>query len=258
MKLIVQGNKIGENPKTAKQEFAALFNGLMTDKAMIAGRKFTAAATRAVRQAANEEAKKLIPMAVSIIDRPNARTYGYSDLMAGATLYQDFKVADGKVTWPDYSDKYLLNKRKHFPETVANYLIRTGTLRDYLIQNQSTIVKDKFGGVVVTVDTNPAKPGKSTINKILLGRIEIDIFPKIAEGMLPMLSSGRNWGATNDGAFDREMFPEEVAKKLADHAKSYRPLILPITQFWMLVRIPNAILWRLKRFYRGANIKSFR
>ena len=140
------------------------------------------------------------------------------------------------------------------------------------------MVEGRFGGV--TIDVQPAqavtnsldmdgkgKPqdyraiseGDRPSNSTLLGKINIRIFPNIATSLLPGLAS-RRWsdtGSTN-GAMERAMLAPSVALKLAGGGVGgtevpYRPLILPITQFWMLVRIPNAIARALKANIRNRN-----
>jgi hypothetical protein len=190
-----------------------------------------------------------------------------------ATLYGSLgSKASGSVTWAPLDYRYTLYKQFRRASLAKNRTRRTmmissrtaqsydffrysGRLASYFNLYGRSII-NKFGGVQVTLTKGDgiakrslttawrdSKDSNQLSVKTALGRIHIAIFPEIAPMMMAMLS-GRNWSdvGLEGRTFDKAMFPEGVASKLTNPKGPYRPLVLPIVQFYTAVRIPGAIL----------------
>jgi hypothetical protein len=215
-------------------------------------------------RAATYEARSLMEAAAEFLDQGQIGTRSFQVITSSSLLPRGPLLgfvrgrAAGSVTWDGLSEPYGSRKRREgFTEGV---MVRHGYLRNYL-SDYSNSVLSKFGAI--EVDVRVAKVGVSHDERsfdrlrsgpssrsymLPLGRIEVRIFPNISEGLLPGLAS-RRWtdlGSSN-GELERQFFPAQQAKKLAPNARKF-PLILPLTQFWMLVRIPNAIGIALAKF----------
>lgn len=241
----------------------------------------------ALRQAAMTEAYQLLLNAADILfqggDARGQSVRGES--MAPKTQYRSLKTGlsgaatGGVLPWAPLTLKYSMEKFKHFPANINRTLVREGYVMEYLLFAHKSVVETRFGGIEVSIGGTPigAETGPQALARSLtaigsatgltgrvgdarsenyrqvINKIKIKMFPRIAPALLPGLAS-RRWTDTGNtyGAMERATLPAGVANKLApagDGAQlPYRPLILPLTQFWMLVRIPNAIGLALRKF----------
>jgi hypothetical protein len=187
-----------------------------------------------------------------------------------------------KVEWADLKPRYKNWKARRFrsrmprrlqnsPASIMrdpNHFVLSGRLKNYLGGSARRTVMNRFGRVEVTaVDEfgNDIRgrnrldhPNRFTHNRTLypgakagdprrldLGGVKIKIFPKIASSLLPMLSSGR-WTDGGDGRFEHTYLTKSAANKLVGNQSKkgapFRPLVLPVTQFFMLNRIPGVVM----------------
>lgn len=87
-------------------------------------------------------------------------------------------------------------------------------------------------------------------DKKLLGRFTITVLPRLATHLMPGLSS-RRWSDAGSKEFDRTTFGDKIGHKLVGGKHvPYRPLALPIIQFFTLVRIPGAVRSQLNKSIR--------
>lgn len=239
-----------------------------------------------VKLAATSEARKLMDVLVALLDRPGRGLGNYwlrsTDLMVGSRLSPAANPG-GSIRWAQYTHRYLMHKRKRFPTKVDRTYVYTGALRDYFKGRGRTIIENRLGGVEVQVDdgvemrrrnpnnrryrglnrpinpagilarpNTPVKTGK-TVEKAVLGRITVTMFPRVGPSLVPMLAS-RRWTTTGTGALEREIFGgTRAAHKLA--SRTYRPLFTPALQFFMLVRIPGAITATLNDYFRRTGLR---
>jgi hypothetical protein len=85
--------------------------------------------------------------------------------------------------------------------------------------------------------------------KEFLGALRIHIFPRIGPALLPGLASGRWTQTTTDGRFERQLFGNaQWVRKLAGPPGRQRPIMQPVVQFWILHRIPRAIVPVLQKW----------
>lgn len=245
---------------------------------------------RTIEQVALAEADKLFPKVVQIIEREDGSGghflgFGFEDLMDGPleAHFQNEAQHGSHITWDSLTLAYQKHKDSRYPGSSDSMFWYTGRLRAYFRNNANSIIDNRFGGVSVKMGSTTnqetaytrdyiaanykkweKKLAGDSAENILLGSMEIQIFPKIAKHLMPMLSSHRwsdvgSWG--QQGNFERAMMPNSdgakatVANKLTNSNGSYRPLVLPVVQFWLAVRIPNAIFRRLKEYFRRAAIE---
>lgn len=176
----------------------------------------------------------------------------------------------GSLWWPDLSYKYAIwkssflrgragRKKEHArmrsSYTGANNFFRlSGGLQSYFQRQGRSIIASRFGGVSADVKlqgnsdnrTIRSREGRRELD-IELGRIQVQIFPRISPALMPMLASGRWTDTPKRAAFERAMLPKGVADKLSGGRGPYRPLVLPITQLWIIHRIPGAISREIDR-----------
>jgi hypothetical protein len=116
---------------------------------------------------------------------------------------------------------------------------------------------DSLGGVQV-VGQDLTKNKKALAKKlsdvpdriVLLKTIDVKIFPQANRSLFPGLLNGK-WDAVDPSARLEQsgFFPTEISKKLrgpymAEGGRSvlrFRPMFGPVTQFWMMHRIPMAL-----------------
>jgi hypothetical protein len=229
-----------------------------------------------LRLAANAEADLMMPTIAAIMRRDIAGTakpgITYQDLMNGTQLAIGFNPPANyyeiQSPWVELSPEYAAWKQRHFRAMRFKIFELTGALADKF----ESSAKTKLGGVKVVTRTPKFKTGIynyhmdpddlrqiTTYRKILLDSITITIFPNLPKTMLALMSATR-WQETLDarGVIENYMLEgdSDAIQKLINHQASYRPILLPAIQFWMFVRIPNAIFRVLKDYNTRANLRE--
>lgn len=232
-----------------------------------------------VRRAATGEAERMMDIIVSLMDKPqpgaNPGISG-SDLTRGTDLF-----ASGNLSWKPLSDRYARSKDlmvrrwgmtgKTARARSSRYFVNKATLRNYLKGRGPTIIKNRLGGMEVTVDRKLTDRSFMSANhkwtprasdlimdgdvgKIVLGRVTLTMFPRLSPAMAPMLAT-RQWTSGGDGAMEKAMFGgTKTLHKLLNRRASYRPLITPVVQFFMLSRIPAAVNRSVTDYLRRTNL----
>lgn len=241
-----------------------------------------------VREAALQESGRMFPAIEALITgRPGAMGFSGSNLPYVRTLaYGDLNsVVDrsDSVSWDDLSNSHIHRKAKHHPESVNQMFRYSGRLAKYFSSANvgRNFVTGKLGGVEVKINrayfhknnltqVNPLlaetftrdRISKSSANKragrtianLLLGSVTVEIFPRLATSLLPMLSSNR-WSDSGDGDLERALFPgksSSMGAKLVNKSNPYRPLLTPVIQYWIALQMPDTILRRVRaRFNRS-------
>lgn len=176
----------------------------------------------------------------------------------------------GSLWWPDLSLKYHQwkadflrgragRKGEHARMRAAytganNFFLLSGKLRAYFLRQGRSIIASRYGGVMADVKLVGHhgnrrlrdRQGREELN-VELGRIQVQIFPRISPALMPMLASGRWTETPKRASFERAVLPKRAADKLSGGRGAYRPLVLPITQLWIIHRIPNAIRREVER-----------
>jgi hypothetical protein len=81
-----------------------------------------------------------------------------------------------------------------------------------------------------------------------LGEIHAHIFPRVASGLLPGLASNTWTAASRSADLEYAIMPKRSSEKLSGGLNGpYRPLVLPIVQFYILKRIPYILEKGLKK-----------
>lgn len=257
-------------PSEFDKEVSAVLFGLVRAEAIEVSKPILTRMAARLKTAALDEAYQLLQYAYAILLRTSSKSveqFSGADIAPSnsrGSLSQGLTGAltSGGINWEPLAANTVRDKKKHFPRNKDRILVRTGALATYLLQSSKSVVENRFGGIEVNVDdaargldrTRQLRFSEGDRNyKTILGTIKLRIFPRIAPSLLPGLAS-RRWtdlGGTW-GAMERATLPPGVSKKLAPEGSGarlpYRPLILPLTQFWMLVRIPNAVGLALQKF----------
>lgn len=240
----------------------------------------------AIRATATLEALQLFNVVGDIIDK---REGGVSALTMRGRGPSAFKGST--ITWPALNFRYALWKERRAARRMmtlkrrpnrakqseglrraGSFFILDGKLRAYLKRSGASIVLSRYGGVQVDVDTT-GLPGRGrrlrefALNKgdgslsserdmkILLGRIRVSIFPRISPSLLPGLASQR-WSETfQQATFEKATLPGTIANKLSGGRGPYRPLVLPVTQFFVMNRIPGVITAQINKTL-GRTVRS--
>lgn len=235
-----------------------------------------------IRAAANIEVEKLMPTIVSVMDRDlhgnwqRGSTLTYQDLMKGASLTTAFAnmgyFERQLPQWAPLDPTYLAWKEKHTPANASRMFEASGEMVSFFEASGAAILRSRLGGVRVETRTpRGLRTGYfenevneedvrrvKTYQEIIFGSITVSIFPNLAKAMLPALASGSGrWtdlGTGRGGEIENYIFEgnQEIVQKLVNKNHPYRPLLLPVIQFWMLVRVPNAIFGVLQEHIRRA------
>ena len=212
------------------------------------------------------EADRIFDVVTSIMDKPQGTPAGfvYTDLMRGVSLDPTIRAQGGRITWPDFSSRYYMFKKRNYSANRRRFFRLTNHLQSYFSRQGSSIVRNRLGGIQVSVDTSPAHGAQvrryagntvwrrailpEEVSKLLLGRVEVTMFPRLSPALAPMLST-RRWTDAGRGGMERQMFAgTRTMHKLINGNRPYRPLVSPVVQFFMLVRIPNAIRRALNNY----------
>lgn len=221
-----------------------------------------------VTAAAEMETARMFPTAVSIIERSQAGMFrmregqefmnnawdpmrernAFTDAHLGGptrVLGRTAIAKTGGINWVDLTPRWVRYKRAKGSKGVRKFFWYRGQLKGQLqngINVQAWVAK--MGGVKVrmTSEANRLRPYRRRMieRRWVVGSIDIEIFPNLTPALLPMLAS-RRWTDTTDGTFERFMFNGKMRDKLVGPPMKHRPLMQPITQFWLAFRIPTAI-----------------
>lgn len=220
------------------------------------------------QQAAIYEASQLFQVLADILDEDTLTGNSSIGLDArllsqGASYPQDFSPLDGNdrgiIPWKDYSVGYSKWKERHYPDHYQQFFVLDQSLKSYFKGRADSIISSRFGGVRINVSPQTTELDdnfEADLAVIELGRVIINIFPDINSSLLPGLSSGRWTDTLENGDFERDTFSglKTAAKLVQSHndVDTYRALVAPAVQFWVLVRIPAAIFARLSKYFKKA------
>lgn len=227
-----------------------------------------------LQAAATAEANRIFGVILAAMDQTRSSTSGlsYSDVMSGTSLAPGINAPGGRIIWPELSYAYAIRKGRTRPQNKNRFFQNSGQLRNYFTRQGASIVRSRLGGVQVTVDESPAHSAASRrydgrtvwrrailpeeVSNLLLGRVEVSMFPRLTPALAPMLST-RRWTDAGSGAMERQMFSgTRAVNKLVNRNRPYRPLVAPTVQFFMLVRIPSAIKRALSTYLSKAAIRA--
>ncbi|AKU43543.1 hypothetical protein CPT_Seuss17 [Caulobacter phage Seuss] len=268
MKVRVGRVQLGSDLSAVEKQIAGELVANSIDKAQEISPRFLRRLGARIQMAAMSEANDIFDVVVGIIDSPKFSTSDmgvrYADVIRGAPA--GTSGPGGRVSWSDLSLRYAGYKRRHRPANRDRMFRYNNGLRNYLDRQGLSIVKSRLGGIQVKVDVTP--PANSEVRKyktgqiwrqtifpeevasLALGRVSVTMFPRLSPSLAPMLSS-RKWTDSGTGKLERQLFAgTRAADKLVNRNRPYRPLVTPVLQFFMLVRIPSAIK-RSVRNYLG-------
>lgn len=214
----------------------------------------------AIEHAGNVEARR-------IMDFINSKLVGRGEARFGAD-YFDTQLAEGmkkpkggwkpafpvggEVNWEPLSLGWMNHKRK--TGTQNRYFQHTGDLRRTM-RGMRASYPASLGGVEVTARTRGKRAQQNLRRsaqdgqrrRVAFGELEIKIFPRVPANLFPGLLNG-HWDTWDHQArLEASSFvPANIREKLAGprqggYAYRFRPMLGPVTQFWILHRIPAAI-----------------
>lgn len=220
-----------------------------------------------IRRLGEGEAMRMFGMAVKITQ--TARTGIQEDMAVEAFSHADLSSYDnrtvgaiktnslvrqaGTIYWQNLSESWVDYKGSTRPQSARKFFVHHGSLQRLLLQHSTAYVR-RLGGVKADAAVAREKRGPVQARelKTVLGEITVTIFPNINMSLLPMMSSNR-WTSHNEGAFERRFFSGQMREKLIGPEGKHRPLILPITQFWMMFRIPKAVAEAVNRWAKSSS-----
>lgn len=214
-----------------------------------------AALVSALRHAGNVEARRLIDFVTRHMIGQNAGRYGLdwkaSSFMEGMKTNANWKPAfpvSGQLEWKALGRRYIHQKGNE------RFFVNTGQLRATL-QGMRTSYPAALGGIQVSAKGLTQKAlyqvqrrayGQDR-RRVILGSIEIKIFPHARVSDFPGLATGQwnqvDWYA---GLEASTLIPGSIREKLSgprrgNYPYRFRPMLGPATQFWVLHRIPAAM-----------------
>ncbi len=219
---------------------------------------------------ATETAHQLFDVLADKMDGIDGGGLSGLDLGQGADLAgYDWR---GSVAWAPLTRDYIRRKVREKGSAADHPFRWSGRMYNYFRQYGVNIVDSRFGGVNLKIDTDgltntrlrdPAADigyaDDGTLQKFLLGRLKLSIFPRLDTSMLPGLASNRWTKTLQDAQFESAVFEDlKTEHKLANHAGEHRPFVTPAVQFWILVRIPAAIQQTLKQYLNRTTVKDLR
>lgn len=212
----------------------------------------------AIRHGANVEARRLTDfIATQMIGSAGGRfgvTWRSGFMMAGAKKPIGWKSAvpmDGQIEWAQLSLGWMYQKRQDL------FFRHTGDLKR-AVRAMRTSYPQSLGGINVRekdmtksamskLRREAGDPGESHFRRVVLGSIEIEIFPRATPSLFPGLLTGKWDQIDTRAALEASQFvPSRIRDKLSGprrggHPYRFRPMLGPATQFWMMHRIPAAI-----------------
>lgn len=163
----------------------------------------------------------------------------------------------GTVTWEPLSLGWMNEKGNELYFKDSGELKRqlSGMRASYPVALGGIVVKErsltKKGRGQLIAQIHAAGAGRS--RSVVLGSIDIQIFPNATPNLFPGLLTGRTNTVDITAGLERSSFiPQNIRDKLmgpkrGDFAYRFRPMMGPVTQFWMMHRIPAAIALAIEK-----------
>lgn len=206
----------------------------------------------AIEKAANVEARRLIDFISSkMIGLGGARegaTFRDSYLSSGMKRTPKWRPATpmgGAIEWAPLSRRWIHQKGNE------SFFRNTGQLSSQ-IRALRTAYPQSLGGVRVTIkeyDKARQRRNRSVLDtrRFALAELDIAIFPLARPNLFPGLLTGQ-WDRIDTRAAleGSSLLPGSMREKLSGPRRRgfpyrFRPMLGPVTQFWMMHRIPAAI-----------------
>ena len=269
MKIRLGGQAFGNgNVAEVERKLGEILSRQIKTRVVTLSKKFVATLRIRLLEAATAEANKLFDVIVDLMDRTVYGDPGIdaSDLLKGVDLSSGIPRPTGRVDWRPLSTKYAMFKsrrsgsHKTFTPGNENRMFRYNDgMRTYFKGSGNSIIQRRLGGITVTIAeiagnntdaiSEVGRPDENTLNRLLLDKITVHIFPNVTSLMAPGLAT-RKWNDVSDtGDLEKDLFGGTLtARKLMNRADAYRPLLTPTLQFFMLTRIPNAVKQSLNKY----------
>lgn len=236
----------------------AIVKGVVSEAVELTPRFLRRLAQR-VQVAATLEASKIFSVISENIGKPrqaiNSQNLTADDLMRGVPRSGIPAYTGYYVPWPELNYRYARRKRKRFPGSEYNMFRYSGAMQRYFGRQGPSIIRNRLGGMSVQVSEAPKGAARSLDQapaenaRIALGKVSLTMFPRLSPAMAPMLST-RRWTDAGDGAMERAVFGgTRTLEKLLNRRNSYRPLVTPTVQFFMLTRIPAAVNRSMRDYF---------
>jgi hypothetical protein len=193
--------------------------------------------------AAEPEAIRMFDAMVRIIDNSHSGSGGFSAADLNTSRALRLRPASGSVSWKPLTDRWMDRKVAHRDTFFRN----TDRLRSHIERYKGSFVR-RMGGVKIVGLQTAARKGSRSLareaqmtGKMALAHLEIQIFPNISPMLFGMLAS-RDWTSGANSNFTRTVLGDrQFAQKLDGPPGAHRPLLQPLTQFWILNRMPSVI-----------------
>lgn len=273
MPIRVGRRKFNTDPVAGEKAVEALLLKQLKDKTIRAGLPRLQAISDLMLSVATAEAQKLFVVLADRLDEGGdpIRALTGADLAEGMSARVS---VGGQVVWDALNQRYYNWKGRVRPDNQDKmFRFNNGatTLSSYFRRSSASIVDSRLGGVQLSINTAPRDEEDTTLDPknppdldgeeldIFIGRIGLRIFPDITASLLPGLASNR-WMAINEGdpSLELEIFDGlRTADKLAQPHNGrfvYRPLVVPAMQFWILIRIPQAVRAAVARQFSRMNL----
>lgn len=227
---------------------------------------------RKLSQVVREETQNIFQTAVDIISKP-VRSYTYRGIQSpllrstevtafDSNLFGPRTLADmammpmgGSVQWRDLTVKWAQKKRRTRPGTEDKFFIHTGSLLNWLRRPKTIGGKaGGFGGVVVQrvkMDDLKQRRLSRGDKEWALAQLSIQVYPNIPAMLLPMLTQF-DWRASSEGLFEKRMIGGMIGEKLAGPEGYHRPLLQPLTQFWIAYRLPRVVAMTVRNVMKAS------
>lgn len=160
----------------------------------------------------------------------------------------------GGVNWRDLTQRWARTKRRNYPGSEKKFFIYSGSLLNWMRREKYGSGKaGKFGGATVRRSmVSDLKKRRLTRGDTewALDRLVIEVYPNIPSILLPMLTSF-DWRDHSEGLFEKRMIGGVIGDKLAGPEGYHRPLLQPLTQFWIAYRLPRVVAQTIERVLKA-------
>lgn len=232
--------------------------------------------TSRVQRVALTEAHRMLTVVDEVISASARKALSPAMMMNSALrsklsgMPQDIQSrAFGRVDWVPLTERYRRRKVRKFPKSTG-FFSASGRMRGYFNRFGKSIIETRLGGIRVTVNdkiSTKVDRGRVTFDmtsrvnpmKDLIGGIDVNMFPNMNTSLMPMLSANK-WSTNLSWEADYHLFRGTAQRyKLTNPKGSYRPLFLPILQFFILVNLPTVIISEIEKYLKledigGANL----
>lgn len=234
---------------------------------------------------ANNEVDKILDIVREVFTHNSG---GLADVAGLLKLYvaprrgiEDKLVSVPKVTWAPLTFKYAKWKhdlqfgrstRRSFTQrntilhNAPTFFVLRGGLKGYFNRYGHDLLHRRMGGVTVNLDLSGLEQGGDRILKVfetggdngdqksVIGRLSVNIFPGVSSALLPALTAN-TWTAGTTAHLEASLFEDrKVLYKLTNPKGTYRPLFLPILQFFILSRIPARVRAVVNEFIQNREV----